>query len=146
MNDLKRYECRMQFYDAEIISHHIVKSASKARYQFYKKHFDDITYAECFKYIKVKTLGVANKENIIPTFFGDFDKFKDVCKRRNIEFAYQGMKIDVNGKQGWIVGANSHNNLDVLFGEYHIHNCHPTWETTYYDNNDNIIKDFKEKK
>lgn len=73
--------------------------------------------------------------------------YRDFAKRRNIEFSYCGMKVNVSGKNGIIVGHNSSSNLDVFYpeGEYkgQTHNCHPWWETTYYDNEGNIVKDYK---
>ena len=40
-----------------------------------------------------------------------------------------GQRITVDGKPGVIVGANSPENLDVLFdGEMRPSNCHPGWK------------------
>jgi len=75
------------------------------------------------------------------------EEFKRNAKYRNIEFAYCGMVIDVNGKKGVIVGHNSSANLNVLFTEGDIKgqiiNCHPNWKTTYYDSKGEIIKTFE---
>lgn len=144
MRTLKTYECCIENYfndGSPLVSNHSAVSASKARYIFWQQHGEClIEYSKCFKYIKTKSCGSVRPEH----FFGDLEKFKRICKSRNIEFAYQGMIIDVDGKKGWIVGGNSSMNLNVLFeGEGNISNCHPTWKTTYYDNKMNIIKDFK---
>jgi hypothetical protein len=40
---------------------------------------------------------------------------------------------------------NSSANIDVDFGSKRgVLNCHPTWETRYFDYNKNVIKDFRE--
>ena len=140
---LKTYECRIDNYfndGAELSENIIAISPSKARYQFYINRESDGGYKEWFKSIKVRSLGAMKPRDI----FGDIEEFNQMKERRGIGFAYQGMVIDVSGRKGWIVGNNSSLNLDVLFeGETYASNCHPTWETTYYDNKMNIVKDFK---
>ena len=55
------------------------------------------------------------------------------------------MRISVNGKLGTIVGGNDGLNLDVVMdGNWHTSNCHPWWETIYYDNNKNVLADYRE--
>lgn len=146
MKKLKSYECRIDNYfndGSPLTSIHIGLTPAKARYSFYREHSECLTeYSECFKYIKSKTIGIVRPEH----FFTDVEQFHRVCKSRQIEFAYQGMKIDVAGKLGCIVGANSHNNLEIFFQDTcAVHNCHPTWETTYYNHDMTIIKDYKKK-
>lgn len=144
MKTIKTYECRIDdFFEpgVPLVENHAATTPAKARYEFWHSNRDFIVdYKDCFKFIKSKSLGPLRPEQ----FFGEIDTFNKMCKNRNIEFAYQGMIVDVAGKKGWIVGSNSHMNLDVLFeGSTHISNCHPTWETTYYDKQMNVIKDFK---
>jgi len=75
------------------------------------------------------------------------EEFKRNAKYRGIDFAYCGMVIDVNGKKGVITGHNDSANLNVLFteGKYkgQTLNCHPNWETTYFNSKGEIIKTFK---
>lgn len=144
MKTLKTYECKIDDYfndGSPLKSNHIGTTPAKARYKFWQQHSECLRdYSECFKYIKAKSCGAIRPEH----FFGDIEKFNNICKSRGINFAYQGMVIDVAGKKGWIVGGNSSMNLNVLFeNEVNVSNCHPTWKTTYYDNKMNIIKDFK---
>ncbi len=146
MKTLKTYECRIDNYfnDGTALSENIVTTTpSKARYQFYTNREDVEPYSAWFKAIKVKSLGVMKPSDL----FGELEEFNQMKERRGIEFAYQGMVIDVAGQKGWIVGNNSSLNLDVLFeGQGHVSNCHPTWETTYYDKQMNVVKDFKKPK
>ncbi len=141
---LRRYECYIPNYfeyghdlSYEVIS----ESHSKARYQFYRKISECVTsYAAVFKFIKVKSLGKAAK----PYILGDKTKFTTVCMQRGIDFAHQGMTIDVAGQKGVIIGGNDSSNFDVyLHDDKQIHNVHPTWETTYYDKEMKIVKEFK---
>lgn len=68
------------------------------------------------------------------------------AKYRGIEFAYCGMRVTVGEMNGFIVGHNSSANLDVLFidGKYKNQtlNCHPNHNITYFDKNDNVIKQY----
>ena len=78
--------------------------------------------------------------------FGDVEQFCRVITSRGIDFAFMGMKVEVAGKPGVIVGANSSCNLDVCFdGECYGANCHPWHETIYYDNQGKIIADYRKK-
>ncbi len=139
----RKYECTIKNYfgEGKHLSEIVIeRSASKARYYFYLKLDHDYPYNKLFRYISVKSYGKSKTSD----WFGDSEMFKRICKSRNIEFAYQGMSIDVDGQKGIIVGGNSHNNLDVLMdGKMHIENCHPSWETTFYNKEMNIVKDFK---
>lgn len=145
MKLLKTFEvCVDNYYnDGSPLSETIVAlTASKARYQYFLNRDNDYSYAEMFKLIKVKTIGSAK----LSDFFTDKEMFDRIAKSRQIEFAYQGMEIDVCGKRGRIVGGNNSSNLDVLFeGNLHADNCHPHYETTYYDNG-TVVKDYKKLK
>lgn len=139
---MKSYECRIDnYFDGfPLISNHIAKSPAAARYKFWMEHSDFLTpYKDCFPYIKSKSLGKINPSH----YFGDINKFQSTAKYRRIEKAYQGMKIEVCGTTGIIVGANHSGNLDVLFPDYSIQNCHPHYKTVYFDNDGNIVYDFK---
>lgn len=80
------------------------------------------------------------------------DQFVADMKRcRGIDFARIGMQVEVDGDMGTIVGMNSSANLDVVFvnqlkfgkGKS---NCHPTWQTRYFDADGNVIADYREPK
>ncbi|MDO8416568.1 MAG: hypothetical protein Q7S87_10205 [Agitococcus sp.] len=75
----------------------------------------------------------------------------DMARQRNITFARIGMLIEVNGDIGTIRGMNSSANLDVVFANQmklgkHKHNCHPTWETRYFDAQGAVIADYRSNK
>lgn len=118
----------------------VAQTPSKARYKFYLTLDAEEKYKDYFIYIKVKKIGIANK--------GEFhfsnstiNKFEEVKQKRGIYFVQLGMKIEVAGKMGVIVGANDSQNLDVDFGNG-VSNCHPKWKTTYFDNAGAILAQF----
>jgi hypothetical protein len=75
-------------------------------------------------------------------------KFIEDMKRcRGIDWIRIGMKVEVAGRSGIIIGMNSSANLDVVFWDGTDHpkitsNCHPTWKIKYFDAKGNIIKEF----
>lgn len=151
---LRSYQCSIEDYFSlddysifktrDLISTHIGTSHSQARYKFWREHSECLNdYNKCFKYIKVKSLGAVKPEH----YFGNQESFESMKKYRGLDFLQMGMIVDVEGKLGWVIGSNSSCNLDVMFEgeEYPYSNCHPHWETTYYDDKMNVIKDFKRK-
>ncbi len=69
---------------------------------------------------------------------------EQVRKKRHLPFLWCGLVVDVDGARGVATRGNSSLNIQVSSsGEKHSYNCHPTWETTYYDRNGNIIADYK---
>ena len=143
---MKTFECSIPYFEkGELLTKYIIAlTRSKARYAFWKKLQDCLKpYKECYNAIKVRTIGKVRPEHL----YGSIGQFDRIIKQRGIEFTYLGMKIDVAGEKGIIVGGNDSANLDVLFeGKTYPENCHPTWETTYYGKDDSIIKDFKTNK
>lgn len=147
LQTLKTYEVRIDewFKDGTAFSsNHIARTPSGARYAFQQAHSEVLPpFNQCFAAIKVRLIGTVRPEQ----FFGPAEDFKRMCELRGIPFAYQGMVVDVAGKRGWLVGSNYSQNMNVLFeGEDHVLNCHPRWETTFYDDKMNVIADFKESK
>lgn len=72
----------------------------------------------------------------------------DMKRCRGIDFARIGMQVEVAGHIGTIVGMNSSANLDVRFVNElkfgkGVSNCHPTWETRYFDADGNVIADYR---
>ena len=68
-----------------------------------------------------------------------------VRERRNMPFIKRGMKVGVNGKMGKVTSGNASGNLNVLFdGTNHPVNCHPTWRTRYFDDEGNVIADYRD--
>jgi hypothetical protein len=117
------------------------KTASAAKYACYREFSDawDMTFLEFLKIIKVHKVGTFKPSDL----FGDSESFERVCKNRNIGFAYMGMRIEVSGKMGTIVGSNSSCNLNVCFdGTWWSEKCHPWWKTRYFDREGNVIAEY----
>jgi hypothetical protein len=75
----------------------------------------------------------------------------DMKRTRGIDFARIGMMVEVNGEIGTIKGMNSSANLDVVFANQAkrgkgSHNCHPTWETRYFDAAGAVVADYRKSK
>lgn len=75
---------------------------------------------------------------------------EDMIRCRGINFAKIGMMVEVDGDRGTIVGMNHSANLDVVFADQvkhgkHKHNCHPTSEIKYFDENGAVIADYTTK-
>ncbi|MFL1449146.1 hypothetical protein ACI77O_12195 [Pseudomonas tritici] len=75
----------------------------------------------------------------------------DMLRCRDIEFARLGMMVEVNGKLGTIEGANANANLDVRYTNQlahgsGLHNCHPTWNVKYFDEDSKVIAHFDDNK
>jgi hypothetical protein len=141
------YECSITyaFSDEDYTkkSEIIAETPSKARYKFYNELEAEEPYSEYFKYIKVKKIGALRDDYLPKISEQDLQCFERVTESRGISFARIGMKISVAGQIGKIVGANSSMNLDVDFiGDGTKSNCHPTWETIYFDDNNAVLKSF----
>lgn len=143
---LYEFECWHEFdFERWGVQRYIAESHAKAKAQHYEYLQDGIWEDDFFtvvKNMKCKKLGKA----LICHFFGDLKQFEKIKEAREIDFAFQGMRISVNGKMGTIVGGNGSLNLDVVMdGTWYVSNCHPWWETVYYDNNGNVLADYREK-
>lgn len=136
----------MNTYEIEFKDGHkrtaIGETPGKAKYNCYRELGDCFEDFESFlKYIesckKLRSFRPAD-------LYGDIDQFNRMKEMRGIEFAYQGMRIEVAGKMGTIVGSNQSLNLDVVFdGQHWADNCHPWWETRYFDRHGNVVADYR---
>lgn len=124
----------------------IAETHGKAKYQYYQYLQDGLweaPFGEIVKHLRCKKIGAAD----VTYLFEDKEQFERICKGRGISFAYQGMKIEVAGKIGVIVGGNHSCNLNVVFeGEWIPSNCHPWWETRYFDREGNVVADYRKVK
>ncbi|MCX7220144.1 MAG: flagellar biosynthesis protein FlhA, partial [Burkholderiales bacterium] len=71
----------------------------------------------------------------------------DMKRLRGLDFVRIGMMIEANGEIGTIVGMNDAANLDIIFANRLKHgkgksNCHPTYETRYFDAAGKVIEAF----
>ncbi len=125
------------------------KTRSKAIYQAYR-HIIDNEYTEMEYSDFIKGGGISIRKigkPVLKSLYSDDEfNFNATLKNRNINFVFLGMKIDLTGQGvGYIVGCNSSSNLDVYFPEKDAtYNCHPYHELTYYDDNGEIVKCYKE--
>lgn len=137
------FECKIKYSADYIVCDSVIaETASKARYKFYLSLDAGEPYSEYFRYISVRKEFEVDSDYRPPVSQYDQEKFDRIIESRGIEFARIGMKISVAGDLGTIVGANSSCNLDVDFGNGHKSNCHPHWETIYYDNDGSVIKSY----
>lgn len=118
------------------------ETAGKAKYNFFRSHEigDSIEFGDFVKQVRCKLI---HKFKVSDLFTNDWDAFVRMREYRGIEFALLGMRVEVNGKPGVIVGSNSSMNLDVCFdGQHWKENCHPWWRVKYFDNKGNLIKEY----
>ncbi|MFR9694771.1 hypothetical protein ACL02V_29100 [Bacillus mobilis] len=130
--------------DEEFKHTELAETPGKAKYQFYKYLQDGIwetDFNTFLKYVRCRKVRRAD----ITCMFGDKKQFERMCELRKIEFAYQGMKIEVCGQVGIIVGSTSGLNLQVAYysDPWTSYNCHPYYETVYYDKKGNVVADYR---
>lgn len=94
-----------------------------------------MSMTEFMKFVKCENEGVFD----IKQMYSAEKAFKKMQNHRNLHFAYMGMRVNVAGKWGTIVG-NWKTNLFVLFdGEIEAYNCHPYWKIAYFDEEGNVV-------
>lgn len=140
------FEFKLSLGSEEYAKNRIVaETAGKAKYDYYLYLQDgiwEVDFREFLKHVNCKKVGKAG----IASLFGDYSQFKRMCELRGIGFAFQGMRVSVAGRMGTIVGANSSLNLDVVFdGKWVSNNCHPHYETIYFDNYGKEVANYCEK-
>lgn len=134
----------MNTYAIEFCDHmntEVAATPGKAKYQFYKGHEigDYLDFGDFVKQITCKCLHKFSPRDL----FRNDDTFERVKSQRGIEFAYLGMKVEMDSKKGVIVGGNSSLNLDICFdGESWSDNCHPWYRMRYFDKKGNLIKEY----
>lgn len=137
---MNTYEIEFSGYDRKYQV--IGETAGKAKYDAFRDLLDcwDMTFGEFLnRIVSCKKLYSFRPSDL----FGDLGQFERMKHWRSLDFAYQGMRIEVAGKMGTIVGSNSSLNLGVVFdGKCWADNCHPWWQTKYFNKNGNIVKDY----
>lgn len=118
------------------------QTAGKAKYSYWEGLQDGIweePFGDVVKHLRCRKVRAFKVSDI----YGSKERFQQVCKQRNLPFAYQGMRIDVDGQTGTIVGGNNSGNLDVFFdGKWWGENVHPWWRTKFFDKDGNLIKEY----
>lgn len=67
-----------------------------------------------------------------------------IHRHRGLPLVRIGMRVEVGGKPGVIVGSNSSANLDVEFTCGEVLNCHPQWMIRYIDDQGATVYDFSQ--
>lgn len=120
------------------------ETPGKAKYSYWHYLQDGLweePFGDVVKHLRCKLVGKFKVSDL----FGNTEQFARVIESRGIQFAYMGMRIEVDGQMGTIVGSNHSGNIDVCFdGKWYEENCHPWWETRYFDRKGNVIKDYRE--
>lgn len=118
------------------------ETSGKAKYRFFLQHEigDSIRFGDFVKQVKCRLI---HKFRVSDLFTKDRDSFIHMRRNRGIDFAEVGMRVEVDGKSGVIVGSNSSMNLDVCFdGQSWKENCHPWWRVKYFTHDGHLIKEF----
>lgn len=123
------------------------ETPAKAKYIHYNKYeefFDN--YKEYISYKpKVKKIGEFKPSDLFQKQDAIFQEvWENIKKYRNIPFLELGMKVEVNGKLGTVVGYCGLNLFVCMQGNSWESNCHPNWRIKYFDNEGKIIKEFGE--
>lgn len=120
----------------------VAETEERARFlywQQFRTRFITIPMTEFMKFVRCENEGVLD----IRQMFSAEKAFKKMQKFRKLDFAYMGMRVNVTGKWGTIIG-NWKTNLFILFdGEVEPYNCHPHWEIAYYDDEGNVVRDYQ---
>lgn len=69
-----------------------------------------------------------------------------VKTHRNMPWIKRGMRVVFAGEEGRVAGGCDGGNIAVKFPDRnYTENCHPKWETVYYDKQGNVIADYRKK-
>jgi hypothetical protein len=132
--ELKRFKVRVKGRGDDYWSSCIAISVSQAKYKFFLEMEFENPFKEVMSCFQVRRDG---------ELYQTSEEFKLNAVYRGIEFAYCGMRVEVAGKPGVIIGHNSSANLDVLFDGWDaLSNCHPWWKMKYFDKEGNLIADY----
>ena len=119
----------------------VVETPGKAKYSYFKDHeLSDLDFTFGYFVTRAKCT-LLHRFHTSDLFTLDINGFNRMKEMRGIDFIRLGMRIEVNGKPGIIIGYNDSLNLDVCFdGSLNKCNCHPHWRMKYFDRN--LIKEY----
>jgi hypothetical protein len=72
------------------------------------------------------------------------EQFEYMKQRRGLDFIERNMRVQVDGKEGKVIGNYGDNLLVKFEGNTRSSNCHPHWRVIYFSNDGKIIKSFGE--
>ena len=121
------------------------ETPAKAKYAHYQENLD--FFNDYAHYIqarpRIRKLGEFKPSDL---YFEKTDSFLDtwdnIKKYRRVPFIELGMKVDVNGKSGIIVGNCGLSLAVCMNGNTWWSNCHPNWRTKYYNNDGKLLAEF----
>ncbi len=77
--------------------------------------------------------------------FNTQKKIDSVVEYRKLPKIKKGMRCEVNGQKGKVVGGNGSANFNVLFdGDKRSMNCHPEYKMTIFNDDGSIIHQSKD--
>ncbi|CAM4390605.1 hypothetical protein BAMA_15525 [Bacillus manliponensis] len=117
-------------------------SEERAKQMYYQKFSEgqfEMPYQEFVKFIQCKYLEHVD----ITQVFSKEKLFQKMCEQRKIPFAYMGMRVEVTGRMGTIVGSWKKNLYVVFDGNPDKFNCNPWWEIAYFDEDGNVVRDYR---
>jgi len=68
---------------------------------------------------------------------------QDMIRLRGAGWIRLGMQVEVAGKRGTIRGMHGANLAVVFAGQRFRSNCHPYWETRYFNKHGEVIADYR---
>lgn len=68
---------------------------------------------------------------------------EDMVRMRGMDWVRLGMQVEVDGKPGTIRGTHGANLAVVFKGQHYRSNCHPTWETRYFNTRGEVIANYR---
>jgi hypothetical protein len=111
----------------------------KARYE-YLRDLRDAGWDVSFKDIRVRSGDSIPLEKVT--------SFSRTAHARGLPFAHIGMRVEVEGHPGILVGSNDSGNFDVFFTggppEGQTGNCHPHWQMRYLAADGSVLASFEE--
>ncbi len=123
-----------------IITH---ENEKMAKYHFYKQlkkqGIINMPFEQLEPFLTCEYKGVVD----IATLFGKEEPFRKMCNFRRIPFAKRGMRVEVQGRKGTIVGNCKNDLFIVLDDNPHKFRFNPHWEIVYFNEKGEIIKDYR---
>lgn len=129
------FECRVPsliFEGSEYSNTFFALTASKARYQCLL-NLRDAGWEVEFKHIACRPCETLSMARLAA--------FAETAQKRGVPFARIGMRVDVDGRRGWIVNKNDSANFEVLFETGAAGSCHPHWKMKYFDRDGRLLYD-----
>lgn len=134
---MNQYEIKLRHYNASDMVR--AETAAKAKYQHFLQLGD--LFRDFLEYLSfVDSIHCVSKECDHFTSI-ESKTFLRTKEYRGVPCATIGMKVQMNGQTGYIVGANDSCNFDVAFPNG-VYNCHPNHNIVYFGDDGSVVYDF----